>query len=65
MRLRAGIGRVLALVLLAAGSFALYETMRNPKVALLPPLVRARPPQGDEVTVMLGGDFADAQRVQA
>lgn len=48
-----------ALALLAAGGWALFETLWNPRVPLAEPRVLARTPrEADDITVVLAGDFA-------
>lgn len=50
--------RVLLGVVAVAGLWALFWTYYNPSVEPAPPLVVARKPRGDRITVVLGGDFA-------
>jgi hypothetical protein len=52
------IGLAVALVLLAAGAWATFWTFYNPDVPLAEPLVVQRPATTEEVTIVLGGDFA-------
>src|SRR5262245_35661613 len=48
-----------AAALAATGGWALYQTLRNPRVPLAPPLVVARSPRVDgQASIVLGGDFA-------
>lgn len=42
----------------AAGAWVLFETLYDPRVPLAPPFVVKRPRSGDEITIVLGGDFA-------
>lgn len=51
---------VLGTIFLVAGSWALFWTVYNPRVPLAEPRIVSRTPRGDEVTVILGGDFAPA-----
>jgi poly-gamma-glutamate synthesis protein (capsule biosynthesis protein) len=51
-----GIG--LGAVLLAAGAWALFWTLYNPRVPLAEPVVVRRPAPAGDITVVLGGDFA-------
>ncbi len=46
--------------LLAAGSWAVFWLLYNPQVPLAEPLVIERTHNGDEIVVVLGGDFAPA-----
>lgn len=52
------VGLALATMLGAVGVGALFKTLWNPPVALLPPRIERREPSGPLVTVVLGGDFA-------
>jgi poly-gamma-glutamate synthesis protein (capsule biosynthesis protein) len=50
---------LLAVPLLFAGGWALFETLRNPQVPLADPRVLTRTPrESDDITIVLGGDFA-------
>lgn len=52
----------LALVLAAVGALLAFDVVWNPSVPLAAPRVVRRAPQGTDVTVVLGGDFAPTSR---